>query len=66
MLFREALRTGFFEFQLARDKYRELCGTRGMQRHLVIFLIEFDLKFLYNEGIDVNIIIRNLLGFNNT
>ena len=35
MLFREALRTGFFELQLARDKYRELCGSKGMQKHLV-------------------------------
>lgn len=26
MLFKEALKTGFFEMQLARDKYRELVG----------------------------------------
>lgn len=26
MLFKEALRTGFFEMQKARDKYRELCA----------------------------------------
>jgi leucyl-tRNA synthetase len=25
MMYKEALRTGFFEFQTARDKYRELC-----------------------------------------
>merc|ERR1712079_248110 len=35
MLFREALRTGFFEMQTARDKYRELCGDKGMQWNLV-------------------------------
>ncbi|XP_050441148.1 leucine--tRNA ligase, cytoplasmic [Adelges cooleyi] len=27
LLFKEALRTGFFEFQAARDRYRELCGN---------------------------------------
>merc|ERR1719470_694915 len=26
LLFKEALKTGFFEMQGARDKYRELCG----------------------------------------
>ena len=35
MLFREALRTGFFEMQAARDKYRELCGDEGMKWELV-------------------------------
>lgn len=36
MLFKEALRFGFFEFQSARDKYRELCGTGGMHVDLVL------------------------------
>lgn len=27
LLFKEALRTGFFELQAARDRYRELCGN---------------------------------------
>jgi len=36
MLFREALRTGFFEFQSARDKYREIIGGEYcMKRELV-------------------------------
>lgn len=35
MLFKEALRFGFFEMQLARDKYRELCGLTGMHVDLV-------------------------------
>lgn len=35
MLFKEALRTGFYELQLARDKYRELCGVHGMHEDLV-------------------------------
>ncbi|XP_058124293.1 leucine--tRNA ligase, cytoplasmic [Anopheles ziemanni] len=39
MLFKEALRTGFFEFQTARDKYRELCGADGMHVDLVVEFI---------------------------
>lgn len=39
MLFKEALRTGFFELQLARDKYRELCGAEGMHVDLVFEFI---------------------------
>lgn len=35
MLFKEALRSGFFELQSARDKYRELCGADGMHVELV-------------------------------
>lgn len=35
MLFKEALRTGFFEVQAARDKYRELCSEDGMHKDLV-------------------------------
>lgn len=40
MMFKEALRTGFFEFQAARDKYRELCVLKGMHRDLVLRFIE--------------------------
>ncbi|KAH7976595.1 leucine--tRNA ligase, cytoplasmic [Rhipicephalus sanguineus] len=40
MMFKEALRTGFFEFQAARDKYRELCVLRGMHRDLVLKFIK--------------------------
>ncbi|KAL3267329.1 hypothetical protein HHI36_011460 [Cryptolaemus montrouzieri] len=39
MLFKEALRTGFFELQAARDKYRELC-LNGMHVDLVLRFIE--------------------------
>ncbi|XP_058822795.1 leucine--tRNA ligase, cytoplasmic [Topomyia yanbarensis] len=39
MLFKEALRTGFFEFQSARDKYREFCGSSGMHVDLVVEFI---------------------------
>lgn len=39
MLFKEGLRTGLFEFQKARDTYRELCGT-NMHTDLVFEFIE--------------------------
>eukprot|EP00795_Rhopilema_esculentum_P000827 gene827-10569_t len=39
MHYREALKTGFFELQAARDKYRELC-MNGMHRDLVFRYIE--------------------------
>uniref|UniRef100_A0A1I8PHA6 leucine--tRNA ligase n=1 Tax=Stomoxys calcitrans TaxID=35570 RepID=A0A1I8PHA6_STOCA len=39
MLFKEALRSGFYELQLARDKYRELCGLQGMHADLVFEFI---------------------------
>ncbi|EDV99142.1 leucine--tRNA ligase, cytoplasmic [Drosophila grimshawi] len=39
MLFKEALRSGFYELQLARDKYRELCGAKGMHVDLVMEFI---------------------------
>lgn len=40
MLFKEALRTGVFEFQGARDTYREFCGAQGMHVDLVFEFIE--------------------------
>jgi leucyl-tRNA synthetase len=40
MLFKEALRTGVFEFQKARDTYRELCGSNNMHIDLVFEFIE--------------------------
>uniref|UniRef100_A0A8C8ZGV8 Leucine--tRNA ligase, cytoplasmic n=1 Tax=Prolemur simus TaxID=1328070 RepID=A0A8C8ZGV8_PROSS len=39
MMFKEALKTGFFEFQAAKDKYREL-AIEGMHRELVFRFIE--------------------------
>jgi len=39
MQYREALKTGFFEFQAARDKYRELC-MNGMHKDLIFRYIE--------------------------
>jgi leucyl-tRNA synthetase len=40
MLFKEALRTGFYELQASRDKYRELTLMEGMNKDLVIQFIE--------------------------
>lgn len=40
MLFKEALKTGLFEFQRARDTYRELCGGNNMHVDLVFQFIE--------------------------
>ena len=40
MLFKEALRTGFFELQASRDKYRELTLLEGMHRDLILKFIE--------------------------
>ncbi|XP_012693255.1 leucine--tRNA ligase, cytoplasmic [Clupea harengus] len=39
MMYKEALKTGFFEFQAAKDKYREL-AIEGMHRDLVFLFIE--------------------------
>ncbi|KAJ8408831.1 hypothetical protein AAFF_G00246490 [Aldrovandia affinis] len=39
MMYKEALKSGFFEFQAAKDKYREL-AIEGMHRNLVFQFIE--------------------------
>ena len=39
MMFKEALRTGFYEYQAARDKYREM-EIEGMHHDLVFSFIE--------------------------
>ncbi|KAL1506028.1 hypothetical protein ABEB36_005464 [Hypothenemus hampei] len=46
MLFKEALRTGFFELQAARDKYRELCLLDGMHIDLILRFIEIQALLL--------------------
>merc|ERR1719414_222547 len=46
LLFKEALRTGFFSMQGARDKYKELCGERGMARQLVMQFIKWQALML--------------------
>ena len=39
MMFREALKTGFYELQAARDRYKENC-LLGMHKDLVFRFIE--------------------------
>ena len=43
MMYREALKTGFYELQAARDRYREGCML-GMHRDLVFRFIEVRCK----------------------
>lgn len=40
LMFREALKTGWFELLLARDTYRLACGAEGMHRDLVQRFVE--------------------------
>ncbi|KAJ7997238.1 hypothetical protein DPEC_G00226900 [Dallia pectoralis] len=45
MMYKEALKSGFFEFQAAKDKYREL-AIEGMHRDLVFQFIEMQTLLL--------------------
>ncbi|XP_017276725.1 leucine--tRNA ligase, cytoplasmic [Kryptolebias marmoratus] len=45
MMYKEALKSGFFEFQAAKDKYREL-AIEGMHRELVFQFIERQMLLL--------------------
>jgi leucyl-tRNA synthetase len=47
MLFKDALKSGFFEMQIARDKYRELVGgEENMNSTLVLKFIEYQTQTL--------------------
>ena len=43
MLFREGLKTGFYDFQIARDAYREWSGKTGipMREDLIFRCVRF-------------------------
>ncbi|XP_062909230.1 leucine--tRNA ligase, cytoplasmic isoform X1 [Mobula hypostoma] len=45
MMFKDALKTGFFEFQAAKDKYREV-AVEGMHRDLIFQFIEIQTLLL--------------------
>ncbi|XP_064205975.1 leucine--tRNA ligase, cytoplasmic [Anguilla rostrata] len=45
MMYKEALKSGFFEFQAAKDKYREL-AIEGMHRDLVFRFVEYQTLLL--------------------
>ncbi|CAG7727120.1 unnamed protein product [Allacma fusca] len=47
LLFKEALKTGYFEMQTARDSYRELVGGEyNMRRDIVVIFIEYQMTML--------------------
>ena len=46
MLFREALQTGFYQLQSARDEYRFQCGQEGMHADLIRTFCEVQTKLL--------------------
>jgi leucyl-tRNA synthetase len=45
-LYREAMKTGFYEFQTARDRYRELTHEEGMHKELVLRSVEVQVLLL--------------------
>ncbi len=45
MFYREVVKSAFFEFQAARDRYREM-STEGMHRDLVFRFIEVQVLLL--------------------
>ncbi|XP_057969814.1 leucine--tRNA ligase, cytoplasmic isoform X2 [Malania oleifera] len=45
-MFREALKTGFYDFQAARDEYRFSCGAGGMNRDLVYWFMDVQTRLL--------------------
>lgn len=46
MLYKEALKTGFFEFQAARDKYLQLNALDGINWTLIMKYIELQIILL--------------------
>ncbi|GAV63288.1 tRNA-synt_1 domain-containing protein/Anticodon_1 domain-containing protein [Cephalotus follicularis] len=45
-MFREALKTGFYDLQAARDEYRFSCGTGGMNRDLVCRFMDVQTRLI--------------------
>ncbi|KAI8022552.1 Leucine--tRNA ligase, cytoplasmic [Camellia lanceoleosa] len=45
-LFREALKTGFYDLQTARDEYRFSCGSGGMNRDLVFRFMDVQTRLI--------------------
>ncbi|KAL7258615.1 hypothetical protein ACSBR1_004686 [Camellia fascicularis] len=45
-LFREALKTGFYDLQTARDEYRFSCGSGGMNRDLVFRFLDVQTRLI--------------------
>ncbi|CAI9097023.1 OLC1v1033311C1 [Oldenlandia corymbosa var. corymbosa] len=45
-MFREALKSGFYDLQAARDEYRLSCGSGGMNRKLVLQFIDVQTRLI--------------------
>ncbi|XP_022970400.1 leucine--tRNA ligase, cytoplasmic-like [Cucurbita maxima] len=45
-MFREALKTGFYDLQAARDEYRFSCGAGGMNRDLVFRFMDVQTRLI--------------------
>ncbi|KAF8411921.1 hypothetical protein HHK36_004479 [Tetracentron sinense] len=45
-LFREALKTGFYDLQAARDEYRFSCGAGGMKRDLLWLFMDVQTRLI--------------------
>uniref|UniRef100_A0A2N9H4W9 leucine--tRNA ligase n=1 Tax=Fagus sylvatica TaxID=28930 RepID=A0A2N9H4W9_FAGSY len=45
-MFREALKTGFYDLQAARDEYRFSCGAGGMNRDLVWLFMDVQTRLI--------------------
>lgn len=61
MMFKEALKVGFFELQAARDKYREL-SLEGMSQKLILRFIEVQALVLSPICPHVSEFVWSLLG----
>lgn len=46
MMFREALKTGFYDLQTARDEYRLSCGAMGMNKDLIYRFMDVQTRLL--------------------
>ncbi|MCO5579420.1 hypothetical protein L7F22_033275 [Adiantum nelumboides] len=46
MMFRDALKTGFYDLQTARDEYRLSCGVAGMNRELIYRFMDVQTRLL--------------------
>ncbi|KAG8646038.1 leucine--tRNA ligase, cytoplasmic [Manihot esculenta] len=45
-MFREALKTGFYDLQAARDEYRYSCGSGGMNRDLLFCFMDVQTRLI--------------------
>ncbi|KAG0496450.1 hypothetical protein HPP92_001141 [Vanilla planifolia] len=45
-MFRNALKTGFYDLQAARDEYRVSCGSGGMNRDLLLQFIDIQTRLI--------------------